>query len=662
MKLKVGGLGLILLTIVILNTTGCRKNADFSTIDEIRVLQLSEVQGAVGHLIEFHIEKKNVSPADKVTSTVALLARDDDLTPDNFYIVITVVTERGDPRAAQILELFNLFAQATGLSIADLPDEETPPLVKMGSGSIGVIIARCLIIQTPAENVCLKLNLAIAKNLVDKMEKMVRDGPRSIDLGLTPEPPVVEPPVVEPPNPMTFAEEQAREKLRAWDEMIERRFKKVLYPPFDTPSDKLEWVASWISDEGLVSDFGFQFEETVLIDLLNLYLQERLEERPALRQTGVIVHPLSRNGLVYEYVKIQYEYPEENREGHLAHFRQSARRGEARVTRSEPTDVVPAGQELFWDPQWFPTRSFFTPVERTEWELKRADISIQDAIEENRRVGRNIPLEKTVSDISTTVTGVHHVFILTNLFYFYRLEQPAQAGAIEREGIIVHPRSRNGLVYKWLLLKYQYPDKTEAERITLFRESARRGEVVVNRETALTDVVPPGDVVMLFPPSESQHSPAERAAEALLKHYDRQVVNNGGRKEDPRIIFRLSDSREHDNYFSDIFKVENIEFVFATLWNICKAEQPVPAAAIEREGLIIHPISRNGMLYEYLRIRNEYPDETEAEWLTLFRQSARRGDVQVNRDGPTDIVPPEGTVRIRPPGENELVHQGLIVP
>ena len=46
-----------------------------------------------------------------------------------------------------------------------------------------------------------------------------------------------------------------------------------------------------------------------------------------IKQRGLIVHPLSRNGLVYEYLRIQYAYPDASEEEHLAHFRQLVRSG-----------------------------------------------------------------------------------------------------------------------------------------------------------------------------------------------------------------------------------------------------------------------------------------------------------------------------------------------
>ena len=161
-----------------------------------------------------------------------------------------------------------------------------------------------------------------------------------------------------------------------------------------------------------------------------------------------------------------------------------------------------------------------------------------------------------------------------------------KAAVAEQSGIVFHPVSGNGLLYEWLRLQYQYPDKTEAERITLFRQSARQG-LEANRP-ALTNIVPQEHITMLFPTAESHTSPVVRKTLSLLKSYDRSVVNNGGSRENLFIVFLFSDSNDVQNPFIFRFKI-NIEFVFHTLWNVYKAEQPALAAQIEPRGLIPAP-------------------------------------------------------------------------
>ena len=186
---------LALLAIIMLSTIECR-NADFRTIDEIRVVALDEVQGAMGHLIQFTVEKNGVPDADRATFQVALLVRDEDISMNTFYILLTLITDRKSPEHAVYADIFNLFERSTGLGVTTLPaDEERPLMYKIGSGAVQAHFAKCLVIQTPLENVCLKLNLGIGKSLTDKIERLVQSGPKVIDIGLTPEPP----PVVGPP-------------------------------------------------------------------------------------------------------------------------------------------------------------------------------------------------------------------------------------------------------------------------------------------------------------------------------------------------------------------------------------------------------------------------------------------------------------------------------
>ena len=475
---------------------------------------------------------------------------------------------------------------------------------------------------------------------------IVRDTGVVIDRPVTVPPPVVE----DPTTPMAVAEAQTREKLRAWDAWVTSEIR-----PGETSEKSAHYVLASFS---FMDEFGFDFEETIIIDLINLIVQEQPALAEQIKREGLLLYPLSRNGIVYDYLLIQHTYPDAREEEHYAHFRQLARMGGVRARREGARDIVPVGREYVWGSQWFPETTFFTPVGRTEWKLKQEDEFVQEVIEKRRHI---LPTEIVWNLLERD--PVEAAFILLDLFAYYRQEQPAQAAVFDREGIILHPISRNGLIYEWLLLLYRYPDKTEAERVLLFRQAARNGAIVVNKRTALSNVVPPGGEVF-FPPDPGSHiSPAVRATEEMLRGYSEGVVSIDGRKDNLFFVFVLSDSTRHDldNAFLQLFKVK-AEFVFFDLWNIYKAEQPARAAAVERQGIIFHPISRNGLLYEWLRIRHEHSTESEAVWLDLFRQSARSGAIEVNRGGPTDIVPPGGAVYIRPPGKNELVHQGLVLP
>lgn len=633
------------------------------TVDEIRTVTPDEVQGQTGYLVQVKFEKENVAPADKVFSRAILLIRDNDISWYNFYLDIEVITEKNDLQAVEILQLFSLLEQAEGLSVIGYPpDEEIAPLWILGTGVIRAELLCGLIIDTPADNVLLKMNLAIKEDVMAMFEKALRDGPKVIDFNQTPtEPPTepTEPPVEPPPTepPTTIVEEQVRDQLRAWDEEVERDIHRILPPPLNTEQAIRGLVVHGIFSDIFVDEFGFAFKEVILVDLINLIMQEQPALAAQIRQQGLILHPLSRNGLLYEYLRIQYAYPDASGEEHFAHFRQSVRNGNVQINRDEPTDIVPLGQEVILESEFFQWNSFLTPVEKVEQALMAVDRQVPEALMEHPGITTLAWVETMVSGITDTTV----YFIITDLFYYYRLEQPAQAALIEQRGIIVHPISKNGMLYEWLLLRYQYPDKAMYERVILFREAARRGEIIVNKPVGLTTIIPPEDELFLPPSLESHTSPAERRALSRLSHYDQSVVNNGGSRENPFIVFLFSDSNDVSNPFITHFNIR-IEFVFNTLWNIYKTEQPALAAQLEPGGLIIHPISRNGLLYEWLRIRYEYPGSTQGEWLTMFRQSAQQGSIQVNRDGPTDVVSLEGAVRIRPPGANELVHQGLVLP
>ena len=454
--------------------------------------------------------------------------------------------------------------------------------------------------------------------------------------------------------PIKSVEEQVKEKLLAWDKRVQQDVKTFL--SYTSGSEKIK---DWNPKYSFENEFGFEFKKTVLIDLINLIAQEQPTLADQIKQQGLTLHPLSKNGLLYEYLRIQYKHPNASREEGLAHFRQSVRGKKVRVSTDIKNDLVPAEHYIIRGAHQFPEVSFLTPKEKTERRLKQLDEKVYEL---SARCPDIAPPGWVNTLIAEEEVPAGLDFILIDLFHLYRKEQSDKSAIAEMDGIIVHPVSRNGLLYEWLLLWHQFPDKTEQERKILFSQSVQQG-LTVNRRTALTTVVPRGEEIFLHPPPYAHLlSKPERAALTLMNEYDKVVTDNGGEKEKPHLLFfPLAHTERYQSIFEFVFGVK-VEFVFDTLWDIYKTEQPEQAALLEREeGITLHPISRNGLLYEWLRIRYEHPEAGREEFLYRFRQSAKQGDMKINRVWPTAVVPREGTVRIRPPERGEVVHIGLVV-
>ena len=78
-------------------------------------------------------------------------------------------------------------------------------------------------------------------------------------------------PIVDPVVPITNAEEQVQEKLRAWDLYQEEGVQQVLPPPLNTPLNILDLIASGILTNRFFNRFGFHFKEIVLVDIISIH-------------------------------------------------------------------------------------------------------------------------------------------------------------------------------------------------------------------------------------------------------------------------------------------------------------------------------------------------------------------------------------------------------
>ena len=98
-----------------------------------------------------------------------------------------------------------------------------------------------------------QVSLALEDANGNRSDTIVRDTPVAIALPV--------PPVIDPTVPATIAEEQARDRLRAWDEWVENETQRLFPPPLDTPPIFHDVVISTVLGGIFSEEFGFEFEK-----------------------------------------------------------------------------------------------------------------------------------------------------------------------------------------------------------------------------------------------------------------------------------------------------------------------------------------------------------------------------------------------------------------
>ena len=132
--------------------------------------------------------------------------------------------------------------------------------------------------------------------------------------------------------------------------------------------------------------------------------------------------------------------------------------------------IVPEGSRVYLQP---PANPFITATERrVRKKLEQMSQDLQQILIENPGFPVTNLYTTALSEFSVSID-----FIFINLWGIYKEEQPTQAANIAVDDIPLHPISGNGLLFAWVVLQYDNPEKSKDERLALFRQLARRGEV-----------------------------------------------------------------------------------------------------------------------------------------------------------------------------------------
>ncbi len=297
-------------------------------------------------------------------------------------------------------------------------------------------------------------------------------------------PPVVDPPVVEPTDdpplePLVHPDQEFWDISRVRASLFLQQLSDGM--AFASAGLSEERIVAWYEEGLLGVDFLGSGIDFILYDLYGICLQERPEiAAEALREGGIIIHPLSKNALVFDWLHLAHGYPDKSKDERLVLFRRLVRFwGVDTAYRNRSINGHPIGAPVLPKDYIYiqpPANPLLTVSER---EVERMLGDIDQEAQQLLTDHPGLSVIKIYNAALSSDFGILADFIFTDLWNIYRAEQPAQAATISVDDIPLHPISGNGLLFAWLVLQYDNPDKSKDERLVLFRQLAREGGVQV---------------------------------------------------------------------------------------------------------------------------------------------------------------------------------------
>ena len=233
-----------------------------------------------------------------------------------------------------------------------------------------------------------------------------------------------------------------------------------------------EEVLAWYRVEEGLNFFNVHID-FILYNLYSIYLEEHPDKvAEAIQEGGIIIHPIIKNGLLFDWLYLKYKYAGKSEEDLLTLFRQLVRFWGLDINRyGEGGFIVPDEEFVYALPPKYP---YLSAAAR---EMRKRQIDIDREVEEVLMQDPNFPLVKLYNSVLSVRLGVSVDFIFTDLWSIYREEQPDRADGMMADDIPLRPVSKNGLLFAWLVLEADNPNKSEEERLLLFRQLARQGDV-----------------------------------------------------------------------------------------------------------------------------------------------------------------------------------------
>ena len=208
----------------------------------------------------------------------------------------------------------------------------------------------------------------------------------------------------------------------------------------------------------------------IFYDLYRIFLEEQPEKAvEALQEGGIIIHPIVKNGLYFDWRYLVVEHPDKNIDELLVLYRQLVRFWPKEINRfHEGGYILPPEDFIYLQP---PKNLYLTVTEReVRKRLMRAVKNVEQFTTEYPQFNPIEIRRDIILNYDTTID---------DLWNLYRQEQSAQVVGMTVNDILSQPLSKNGLVFTWLVLKTDYPDKSKDERVAIFRQLARDGKIQV---------------------------------------------------------------------------------------------------------------------------------------------------------------------------------------
>ena len=238
-----------------------------------------------------------------------------------------------------------------------------------------------------------------------------------------------------------------------------------------------EEVLDWSRVEESLSFFNVHID-FVLYDLYSIFLEEQPEKvAKAIQEGGIIIHPIIKNGLLFDWLYLKHKYANKSKEELMVLFRLLVRFWGLDINRyGEGGFIVPDEEFVYAQP---PKNPYFSAaVREMKKKLEQIEQEVQRALESNPSLPVSHPYNGLLS-LSPEYRNFDIESILADLWSIYQEEQPALTVGITMENIPLHPISNNGLLFAWLALQADNPNKSKEERLLLFRQLAREGKVQV---------------------------------------------------------------------------------------------------------------------------------------------------------------------------------------
>ena len=259
---------------------------------------------------------------------------------------------------------------------------------------------------------------------------------------------------------MGLSEEEAWEKAVEILKRISERISELEFSdPFSYAED---------SEKIRVEEAGLTQED--IHELLLIHLEENPEDEKRVTEDS-----LSDRGLMLEYLRLSFQYPDASKEELLQLFREAARNGETTI---DPNMVSAIIRKYTKKPPPPDITNLVPAISEEDAREKAAEI-IKKMLQ---RQSKLFAIATENNDFSTFSEDYDQIQLEETGITGNETTYLATIHLEENAGDRTNEISKNfvGLTLEYLRLSFQYPDASKEELLQLFREAARNGETEIN--------------------------------------------------------------------------------------------------------------------------------------------------------------------------------------